>query len=385
MSKASNLKTLRKAGFNVPVSYVVNDQDGRKELEIIWNELSGEAPLVVRSSMGDEDCVDESLAGKYLSILGIESLDELEQAVYNVLSSGNEEGYRAALIQPLIHSVISGVLFTSSPFCSHHMVLESSYGSGELVVGGIITPDLFLLNKHSGNVTYEISTEKRYGKFYLKHPLSSGDDLPFPDLDGRVSAVAGNMYIASFSYQTRTKSSLPMNIIKQLFKLGAEIESIFGRPQDIEWTYDYEKVCILQTRAITRINTIPKTAKMNYSLLNPINSETSTDSSEKFLKGNTASVGVGVGKIVLLRPDTEVDLPDEDYIVVAFETQPKYAYEMCRAKAIITETGGILSHAAIVARELGIPCVVGVNNLMDTAKRYSFAEVDGASGVVRFV
>jgi pyruvate,water dikinase len=159
--------------------------------------------------------------------------------------------------------------------------------------------------------------------------------------------------------------------------MGKQIEEHYKFPQDNEWAIEGGKLYFLQSRPITTI----KEEKSDVSD-GDVTKEVTTDKFEVILKGAAASLGIASGPVKILHKPTEIDRIEKGDVLVTEMTTPDYVPAMKRACAIVTDTGGQTSHAAIVSRELGIPCVVGTGSATHALKEGQVISVDGAKGVV---
>jgi pyruvate,water dikinase len=327
----------------------------QEDILSIWEEMKKKAPLAVRSSMGEEDGEKESQAGKYATVLSVKTLDELKEAIVHVLSSHSGDSTKAVMIQPMIDSTVSGVMFTSSPFHSDRTTIEAVYGLGELLVSGQLTPESYEIDKNTSSVTKELNRHKYYGLFLQSNTLSLGEEKRTRFGNVRNVAHMNGNFLGSIPYKMRTSYCLTELQALYLYTLGLAIEKHFGCPQDIEWAMDDKRIYILQTRPIT--HSIPST--------NPPSYFQPSSRRDSVLNGKKASLGMAEGNVKIIDDSFPFDptLDEEEFILVAYETKPEYVHYMSRAKAIVTEIGGTLCHAAIVSRELGIPCLVGVEGI----------------------
>lgn len=349
-SKFQHLAVLSQNGIRVPSSYLLT---ALEETEQAWQTMKTHIPLAVRSSMQGEDGENKSYAGHFETILGVNSYEEFQEAVHSVWDSANKMT-PGILIQPMIRSRISGVLFTSSPFDASSMTIESIYGLGEPLVSGQIIPDRFTINRTSGTIEQQtLSMHKHFGLF-IHDKASVGEEL----LEyGNVRYSAGNTVkcVASIPYSMRSSLSLTTEEIHTLYQTALSIEELFGCPQDIEWAWDRHGLVILQTRPITVRNTETK-----------VRTET-----EHSIKGTIASTGEITGIVLEASDITAIQkaiATKTPYIIVARETSPNMIYELSHASGIITEIGSVLCHAAIVSREWNIPCLVGVSQAVELLK-----------------
>ena len=329
------------------------------EKKLKENNIS-DLPLVVRSSATIEDSGKASFAGRFKTVINVKGIENIEAAIKEVYASTftndvlsycknagkNLESVKmAVIIQELIIGDASGVMFTMDPNTfDEKTLIEAVVGLNEGLVSGKITPSKF---------TYDNN----------KHTIESSDYTK------QSNAIRiKNNGIETTNNDKDIKNFLDKETLERLGSIGQEIEKLFGAPQDIEWTIKDGKIYVLQSRPIT-------THKSFYNQHAQVNNATDV------FKGHAASRGIAKGKVALVKGPNDT-IPD-DSILVAEVLETEYSTETIKmAKGIITEDGGILSHAAILARELKIPCVVGVPDIMSKLKNGDNVVVDGSSGIV---
>lgn len=345
----------------------------------------GDAPVAVRSSATSEDTAAASFAGMNESFLNVRGPDDLIAALRQCWSSlfgartlyyRSSRGFPlvdidiAVVVQAQIESLRSGVMFTVDPAGGDRdlIVIEGSLGLGEAVVSGQVTPDHFVTSKSRGEIVRrdlqkkELTIEYAQGGGTITRALS-GDESAAPALNDTEV-----LEIASF---------------------GQRIEEHYGTPQDVEWAIDGSGKCwILQSRPITTLDAptgsnapagaAPATAPTTASTTG-----TSTGTSTgPLLTGLAAAPGVvtGVARVVKSIADAQLLEPGE--VLVTRMTAPDWAPYMRIAAAIVTDSGGMTCHAAIVSREFGTPCVVGTSEATTKLKTGATITVDGRAGTV---
>ena len=344
------------------------------EIKEAYHKLGG-FPVAVRSSATAEDLPDASFAGQQATYLNIEGAEDVVKAVKDAYASLFEARaiyYRqinkfdhmkvgiAVPVQAMIQSEISGIMFTVDPISEdeNKLNIEAGYGLGEAIVSGSVTPDRYIVNKEK----FELEDKEINSQEWkiVNDPKKSGDkhvDVPL---------------------KLRKKQKLPDNLIMKLAKIGLEVEKHYGKPQDIEWAYEKEKLYLVQSRPITTLG--DKTDKTPSESTEKGNIE--PEDAKVILKGAAASIGQAFGEVKVIHSPSEIDKIQKGDILVTEMTTPDYVPAMRRAFGIVTDTGGRTCHAAIVSRELGIPCVVGTGTATHVLKNSQIITVDGAKGLV---
>ncbi len=333
---------------------------GEKKIAFI---TSNEAEYVaVRSSATAEDLPDASFAGQqetYLNIRGEENVVSAVQNCWASLFTARAVYYRkkngfdtigvglSAVIQKMVQSDVSGVMFTVDPNGNRdHILIEAGLGLGETVVSGSITPDNYIVDKGSLKI---VKKKLNYQEWML---VKQGKENVRVDL----TRARG------------TKQKLSDDLIVNLAKIGKQIETHYEKPMDIEWALEGKELYIVQARPITSIA--------------EEGSGTMATTEKPILEGLPASPGIitGIVKIVPTIEDIAKVQPGD--ILVTKMTSPSWVPIMKKASGIVTNEGGRTCHAAIVSRELGIPCVVGTENGMDILKDGQEVTLDGYNGLV---
>jgi pyruvate,water dikinase len=268
----------------------------------------------------------------------------------------------SAVVQKMVQSQKSGVMFTANPVTNDRsqLMINASWGLGEAVVSGIVTPDEFILDKDHLDVVEKNIAEKNTMIVEKKNGI------------GTVK-VAVKEYLGPDKVKIQCLSD--MEIIT-LGKAGKKIEEIYQSPQDIEWALDKDtgELYILQARPVT-------TLKEGATVM-----EEKTSSKETKLnvlaRGLAASPGIAAGKVISIKDINEISRVKDGDILVTGMTNPDMVPAMRKAAAVVTDEGGRTCHAAIVSRELGIPCIVGTKNGTETLTDNMVVTVDATRGVV---
>ncbi len=346
----------------------------QQEITAAYAQL-GEGPVAVRSSATAEDLAEASFAGQQATFLNIEggvnvveavqrcwaSLFEARAIFYRELAGwGHFDVDLAVPVQRMVQSESSGVMFTVDPMTNDHnrVIIEAAFGLGEAVVGGLVSPDHFEVEKSSENI--------------LQRQIFTQDRKLVRAPDGVVDPEHGPNVWQTLSDADGSQPKLNDEQVVELTAIGKQIESHYGSPQDIEWGWANGQFYLLQTRPIT---TVAPSAKTNG------NNPAPTPAEAPILDGSPASPGVATGRIRVIVDARETSSIGEGDVLVAVMTTPDFVPAMKRAAAIITERGGRTCHAAIISRELGVPCVVGASGAAKLADGREVT-VDGASGLI---
>lgn len=337
-------------------------------------QIGLEAPRVaVRSSATAEDLPEASFAGQqdtYLEIAGVNEVIKHVKKCWASLWTARAVYYRenqgfshlevslSTVVQKMVDSEKSGVLFTANPVTNNRneIMINASWGLGEAVVSGIVTPDEYLVDKQTLNII-----EKQIATKNVIVVKSS-------EKVGTVE-VAVKDYLG---YEHVTAQCLLDDEIQYLCKNSLKIEEIYNVPQDIEWALDADtkELYILQARPITT--------------LKEEGGETPAVKMERrpLVRGLAASPGMISGIVRKIKDITEIARVEKGDILVTVMTNPDMIPALKRAAAVVTDEGGRTCHAAIVSRELGIPCIVGSNTATEVLQEGMEVTVDATRGVV---
>ena len=346
----------------------------QQEITAAYAQL-GEGPVAVRSSATAEDLAEASFAGQQATFLNIEGGVNVVEAVQRCWASlfearaifyreqagwGHLDVDLAVPVQRMVQSESSGVMFTVDPITNdaNRVVIEAAFGLGEAVVGGLVSPDHFEVDKAAERI--------------IERQIFTQDRRLVRSPDGAVDPVHGPNVWQELSESEGSAPKLSDAQVLELSAIGKRIESHYSSPQDIEWGWAEEQFYLLQTRPIT---TVSPSAKTNAGNPAP------TPAEEPILGGSPASPGIATGRIRVILNARETSSIGEGDVLVAEMTTPDFVPAMKRAAAIITERGGRTCHAAIISRELGVPCVVGASGAAQLADGREVT-VDGANGLV---
>ncbi|MBQ3404422.1 MAG: phosphoenolpyruvate synthase [Oscillospiraceae bacterium] len=341
-------------------------------------KVGEDAPFVaVRSSATAEDLPDASFAGQqdtYLNVQGGEDVVERVKQCYASCFTDRAVYYRekqgfdhievalSAVVQMMVYSEASGVMFSLNVTNGDDKVvfIEAAYGLGEYVVQGTVTPDNYQVNKETGNI--DVCDVYSQDIMLVRKVGGDCEELPVPE-------------------EKRARQVLTDEQIKELAGYAMKIEKHYGCYMDMEWGVDERdgKIWILQARPETVWSRKDKESSA-------VSSESVTTNRTVLVKGMPASPGQVSGKAHVIRDVALIDEFKDGEILVTEMTAPDWVPAMKKAKAIVTNSGGMTCHASIVSRELGIPCVVGTKSrgpaATDTIPDGADISVDATNGVV---
>lgn len=336
--------------------------------------------VAVRSSATGEDSDQASAAGQYESTLAVDGLPAVARAVgdcWASLHSPRATAYRshprredsseqdlamAVLVQRHVDAEVSGVMFTrTSP--TGATTIESVWGLGPSVVSGTVTPDSYRVGAN-GAVSSTLA-----------------------DKHTRLDRTGAKVNVREVTDEFRRRPTLDDVAALELAALGDRVAAALGGPQDIEWAIEDGHLWLLQTRPIT---VAPPPAASAPAASPPAVSPSaaapgSTPSDSVTLAGTPGSSGTATGpaRVVHGAPDFDRVRPG-DILICPF-TDPAWTPLLSLVAGVVTETGGVLSHAAIVAREHGIPAVLGVPSAMTTIPDGATVTIDATAGTVRTI
>ncbi len=344
--------TVRRAGI---------PDDVRTAVMQAFQKLGKGIRVAVRSSATAEDTAEASFAGMNETFTNVveETLAERIVDCWASLWSPRVVAYRqslgltdeptiAVVVQRMVDSEAAGVMFTVDPISQDRtrMLIEAAYGLGEVVVGGQVEPDTYFISRPAdpSKDGMKLLSARIGSKAHKVVRQEDGTevrvDVPRAEREARVLEDAQVLEVAS---------------------LGLRIEKHYGSPQDVEWALAGGSTYIVQSRPITTLQAEP---------------------GAKLLTGLGASPGRVAGKVRVMRElhaDAEIG---KDEILVAEMTSPDWVPVMRHAGALVTDEGGMTCHAAIVSRELRIPCVVGTGNATRVLKSAQLVTVDGSRGEI---
>ncbi len=348
-------------------------------IETYGNLDDGEAFVAVRSSATAEDLPDASFAGQQETFLNITEDDLLQRvkecwaslftqrAIYYREQQGfdHEKVDIAVVVQRMVDAEKSGVMFTSHPSTGEaEIIIEAAWGLGEAVVSGEVSPDNYVIDRENGEIEEVTVADKK--TMCVKDPETGETTTTEVPADKREAQVLDDDEIA------------------RLVEMGEQVEDHYGEPQDVEWAIVGDDVFMLQSRPITTINEPDESAQTGVADGSGVAMEESGESSDDvLLTGLGASPGIASGAARIVETLDQLDKIEEGDIIVTEMTTPDMVPAMKRAAGIVTDEGGMTSHAAIVSRELGVPAVVGSGNATDSLEDGQLITIDGDKGSIR--
>jgi len=325
-----------------------------------------DVPVAVRSSATSEDSADASFAGQqetFLHVVGEANVLEKVKECWASLFTPRAIFYRskkkfdhfktgiAVPVQRQINSEVSGIMFTVNPVTNDkkHIIIETIWGLGEYIVQGKVTPDQIIIDRFGGKVASQSHTSQTV---QLIQSPEGTKEAPVPKSKIDLAKISASQAIA-------------------LAKIGQKLHNHYRRPQDIEFAIAKNKIYIVQTRPITTVQV----------------SQKSLDSQSKILQkpdiiGEPASPGTASGQVVIVNDPKHINRVEAGQILVTTMTTPDFVPAMKKVNGIVTDKGGQTSHAAIVSRELGVPCVVGTKTATKTLKEGQTVTLNGTTGEV---
>jgi pyruvate,water dikinase len=344
---------------------------------------NAQASFAVRSSATAEDLPDASFAGQqetFLNVVGVEDVLHKMREVFASLYNDRAISYRvhkgfahaevalSAGVQRMVRSDLgaAGVMFTIDTETGFEDVvfITSSYGLGETVVQGAVNPDEFYVHKPMLAAGNKAVIRRNLGSKLVQMIFSTPEE----------KASSGKLVkTVDVAMELRNRYSLSDADIAQLAQYALVIEKHYGRPMDIEWGKDGADglIYILQARPETVKSQSKGTAELRYKL---------KGTGTVLAEGRAIGQKIGTGPVRLVHSISEMDQVQAGDVLVTDMTDPNWEPVMKRASAIVTNRGGRTCHAAIIARELGIPAVVGCGNATDQLKDGTLVTVSCAEG-----
>lgn len=347
----------------------------------LGEKVKEENPFVaVRSSATAEDLPDASFAGQqdtYLNVRGADTIIQKVKECYASTFTDRATYYRvkqgfdhmtvalSAAVQMMVFAKAAGVMFTVDLVTGNDesILIEGSWGLGEYVVQGTVTPDNFTVSKKDMKIVNRMINDKNIA--LVRNPDGDCAEIVIPEDQARTQVITDEQVLELASY-------------------AKAIEKHYGCYMDMEWGVDERdnKIWILQARPETVWSRKNKEVK-------PVESASqapTTTTREIVVKGLPASPGKAAGKAHVILDPADIDSFKEGEILVTTMTAPDWVPAMKKAKAIVTDAGGMTCHASIVSRELGIPCIVGTKSRSEEATHRiqdgQLITVDATNGIV---
>ena len=351
--------------------------------QLTQNDAAG-LSFAVRSSATAEDLPDASFAGQQESYLNVSGIDDVLDKIKHVFASLYNDraiAYRvhkgfthaevalSAGVQRMVRSDLaaSGVMFTMDTESGFDQVvfITSSYGLGETVVQGAVNPDEFYVFKPTLKEGKPAIIRRAMGSKLIKMEFTQVGE------EGRVKTV-------DVPLEMRNRYSLNDEDVSELARYAMIIEAHYGRAMDIEWGKDGVdgKLYILQARP----ETVKSQAKFSGKAEQRFALKTKGSNVTVLTTGRAIGQKIGTGAVRVIHDPSEMERVQAGDILVADMTDPNWEPVMKRAAAIVTNRGGRTCHAAIIARELGVPAVVGCGNATDILKDGTLVTVSCAEG-----
>jgi pyruvate,water dikinase len=365
------------------------EQEIRSHYQRMVDEAGGPISVAVRSSATAEDLPDASFAGQqetYLNVNGIDAVLERIRHVFASLYNDRAISYRvhkgfahsgvalSAGIQRMVRSDLasSGVMFTidtESGF-PDAVFITSSYGLGETVVQGAVNPDEFFVHKPMLAAGKFPIIRREMGSKLIR--------MGFAENGGGDASAGRTVRTVDTPPDMRNRYSLSDDDVIELARYAVIIEKHYGRPMDIEWGKDGRdgKLYILQARPETVKSLASETRQQRYRL---------KGSSDVLASGRAIGQKVGAGRVRVVADAADMDRVQPGDVLVTDMTDPNWEPVMKRAAAIVTDRGGRTCHAAIIARELGIPAVVGCGDATRRLRDESLVTVSCAEGDTGYI
>lgn len=349
-------------------------KDLEKNITELYRKLfrydSKPVAVAVRSSLAVSDSNDAFLGQQptFLNILGesgvVRSIHHIWASVFDprAIYYRQVKGFNysaltvAVVVQGMVQAGRAGVMFTTNSLTGNpeELVIEAAYGLGEVVVLGAVTPDRYVVEKSTKRIVDTMIHQQTW------------------KLVRTAAHRAGGTRHQSVPRLEQRRQKLTSDEILTLANLGLTVEQHYHYPQNIEWAIDEkDRLWLVETEALAEAQPDPAPAAV-----------AATTHAEVLVRGLAASLGLATGPVRVIHKPSQIDQVETGDVLVIETTAPGYLPAMRRAKAIVTDTGGSTSHAVVMARELGIPCVAGTGTGTSHLKSGLVVTVDGHTGVV---
>lgn len=347
-----------------------------RQTVVAYKKLSGRFSkkllVAVRSSATAEDLPTASFAGQQATFLNVKGENNLLESVkkcWASLFTARAIFYReenkishakvkiSVIVQKMVPAEVSGVVFTIDPVTNEKdkIVIEAVWGLGEMIVQGSVVPDRYTVQKKTFSI---LSKQISNQVVQLIRSGKETKEVEVPEIKRDIQKVNDKQII-------------------ELAKFADKLQKHYYFPQDAEWTKEGKNLYIVQTRPVTTMKTKKKEKQVTTDEKGEIRI-----AQTHLVSGSPASPGIGTGHVRIIKTAKEIGKVGQGDVLVSTMTSPDFVPAMRKASAIVTDQGGQTSHAAIVSRELGIPCVVGTKEATQKLKEGWVVTVDGGKGLV---
>ena len=340
--------------------------------------------VAVRPSVATDGVPETNFAGQletYLNVIGADAVLRAVQQSWASLFDAHAIYYRmthaldhfsldvAVVVQTMVSATRAGVMFTANPLSQgrDELVIEAAFGLGEVVVRGTITPDRYVVSKNDQKIV-EMTVARQPWQLVRVH--------------GRTGARVRHQTIPALEQR---KQKLTFEEIMALASVGKIVEDHYHYPQNVEWAIDQAgKLWLLEAWPVSGLaqNSEDKIQKTEATANSDKDVPSVPSSAKVLLRGMAGSIGVASGPVRIIHKPADIDELKPGEILVTEQTSPAYLPAMHRAVALVTDTGGMTSHAVVMSREVGLPSVVGTGTATSHLKNGVIVTVDGRSGVV---
>ena len=343
--------------------------DQKQDVLAAYDDLNGDPVVAVRSSATAEDLPDASFAGQqetFLNITREDLLDRIKRCWASLFTQRaiyyrQEQGFAhdkvdiAVVVQRMVDAEKSGVMFTSHPSTgAPQLIVEAAWGLGEAVVSGSVTPDNYVFDRTDDELAdVTVATKK---------VMCVRDD------------ETGETVEHAVPDEKQDRRVLADEEIRALRDLGERVEDHYGGPQDVEWAIVDGDIYMLQSRPVTTID--------EDNAERATGGDAGSGSDDVLVSGLGSAPGTASGTVRTVKKLDQLDKVGEGDIIVTEMTTPDMVPAMKRAAGIVTDEGGMTSHAAIISRELGVPAVVGTDSATATLADDQRVTIDGDRGIV---
>ena len=336
-----------------------------------YNELcqrvgEDDTDVAIRSSATAEDLPEASFAGQQDTFLHVSGDDEVIEYIRKCWASlfearaifyreennfEHSKVYIAVVVQKMAIADKAGVMFTVNPSTGEEIALiEGSWGLGEAVVSGDVTPDNYQVDKKDNEIINVTISDKKV--MYTNDENGTSVKVDVPE-------------------DMRNERVLSDEELIELTEMGKRVQAHYGEPMDTEWAFERDNLFLLQARPITTLGDAPAEEDSDVG-----------ETGDVLVRGLGASPGMATGNVKIVLDIDELDKIEDGDIMVTTMTTPDMVPAMRRASGIVTDEGGVTCHASIISRELGIPCVVGTGNATSTLEENTGVTLDGKKGLV---